>query len=155
MHKPIAEVINLIPDSSQQLRGISADQARTQMLSADPKQFGESVAGSYALVARDGQRVVLARSLDRPMRYFLAKVIDGPLLIVAERIDQIRDWLLAKGMAAQFHPTYTRMVPAFHASGRPCLRIGVTSASTETASRHRLRVHRIGAKANRPPARLS
>ena len=114
MHKPIAEVINLIPDSSQQLRGISADQARTQMLSADPKQFGESVAGSYALVARDGQRVVLARSLDRPMRYFLAKVIDGPLLIVAERIDQIRDWLLAKGMAAQFHPTYTRMVPAFH-----------------------------------------
>ena len=56
MHKPIAEVINLIPDSSQQLRGISADQARTQMLSADPKQFGESVAGSYALVARDGQR---------------------------------------------------------------------------------------------------
>lgn len=114
MPKPIAELVNLIPDSDQQLRGIDLPEARRRMLAQDPADFGTAIEGSYALVARAGQRVVLARSLDRPMRYFLAKVIDGPLLIVAERIDQIRDWLLARGMAAQFHPTYTRMVPAFH-----------------------------------------
>ncbi|MEZ5047969.1 MAG: asparagine synthase-related protein [Chitinophagaceae bacterium] len=114
MNKPIAEVINLVPEGSQQVRGMTVEALREQMLRSSPEQFGSLAAGSFALVARDGQRVVLARSLDRPLRYFLAKVIDGPLLIVAERIDQIRDWMLARGMAAQFHPSYTRMVPAFH-----------------------------------------
>ena len=70
--------------------------------------------GSFALVAQDGERVVLARSLDRPMRYFLAKSADGPVLIVAERIDEIAAELARRGWSAQFHPAYTRMVPAHH-----------------------------------------
>jgi asparagine synthase (glutamine-hydrolysing) len=45
--------------------------------------------GSFALVARDGQAVRMARSLDRPLRYFLAKRADGPMLVVADRIDTI------------------------------------------------------------------
>jgi asparagine synthase (glutamine-hydrolysing) len=70
--------------------------------------------GSFALVAQEGERVVLARSLDRPMRYFLAKSADGPVLIVAERIDEIAAELARRGWADQFHPSYTRMVPAHH-----------------------------------------
>ena len=70
--------------------------------------------GSFALVARDGERVCLARSLDRPLRYFLAKDASGPALVVAERIDEIQRALAAEGWSAQFHPTYTRMVPAHH-----------------------------------------
>ena len=70
--------------------------------------------GSFALVAQDGERVLLARSLDRPMRYFLAKAVDGPALIVAERIDEIAAELARRGWADQFHPSYTRMVPAHH-----------------------------------------
>jgi asparagine synthase (glutamine-hydrolysing) len=58
--------------------------------------------------------VVLARSLDRPLRYFLAKEPGGPLLVVAERIDAIRTFLEAEGHGDQFHPSYTRMVPAHH-----------------------------------------
>jgi asparagine synthase (glutamine-hydrolysing) len=58
--------------------------------------------------------VVLARSLDRPLRYFLAKETSGPLLVVAERIDAIRAFLEQEGYADQFHPSYTRMVPAHH-----------------------------------------
>ena len=58
--------------------------------------------------------MVLARSLDRPMRYFLAKATDGPVLIVAERIDEIAAELARRGWTAQFHPSYTRMVPAHH-----------------------------------------
>lgn len=48
------------------------------------------------------------------MRYFLAKQTDGPVLIVAERIDQIRAYLVEHGLADQFHATYTRMVPAHY-----------------------------------------
>ena len=49
--------------------------------------------GSYALVGVDGIAVRLARSLDRPLRYFLAKEADGPVLVVADRIDAIEGWL--------------------------------------------------------------
>jgi asparagine synthase (glutamine-hydrolysing) len=48
------------------------------------------------------------------MRYFLAKKEDGPVLIVAERIDTIHEWLKSEGLADQFHPSYTRMVPAHY-----------------------------------------
>lgn len=57
---------------------------------------------------------MLARSLDRPLRYFLAKAADGPVLVVAERIDEIAVELARRGWADQFHPSYTRMVPAHH-----------------------------------------
>ena len=56
----------------------------------------------------------MARSLARPIRYFLAKRAEGPCLIVAESIQQIRDTLAAEGLQDQFHPSYTRMVPAHH-----------------------------------------
>ena len=70
--------------------------------------------GSFVLVVQDGERVLLARSLDRPLRYFLAKAVEGPALIVAERIDEIAAELKRRGWADQFHPSYTRMVPAHH-----------------------------------------
>ena len=34
--------------------------------------------------------------------------------MVAHRIDAIRDWLDAEGLGEQFHPSYTRMVPAHY-----------------------------------------
>ena len=48
------------------------------------------------------------------MRYFLAKRHEGPALVVADRIDQIYDWLRSKKFDNQFHPSYTRMVPAHY-----------------------------------------
>jgi asparagine synthase (glutamine-hydrolysing) len=106
-------VINLIPDSSQRLWAGDLAAARGSLLAADPARMLE-VAGSFALVAQEGERVVLARSLERPLRYFLAKATDGPVLIVAERIDAIAAELARRGWAGQFHPSYTRMVPAHH-----------------------------------------
>src|SRR5205807_3126191 len=70
--------------------------------------------GSFALLAREGKTVRMARSLDRPMRYFLAKRHEGPALIVADRIDSIYKQLEVEGLADQFHPSYTRMVPAHY-----------------------------------------
>ncbi len=48
------------------------------------------------------------------MRYFLAKRQEGPVLVVASRIDTIYEWLKSEGLDGQFHPSYTRMVPAHH-----------------------------------------
>jgi asparagine synthase (glutamine-hydrolysing) len=106
-------VINLIPDTSQRLWSSDLTTARRSLLAADPAHVLE-IQGSFALVAQEGERVVLARSLERPLRYFLAKAADGPVLIVAERIDEIAAELGRQGWADQFHPSYTRMAPAHH-----------------------------------------
>ncbi|HMG12646.1 MAG TPA: hypothetical protein VK571_05705, partial [Gemmatimonadaceae bacterium] len=73
-HQPISRVINLISEDSQRLWSIDESEARGRLIAGD---IGAvlGIGGSFALVAQDGERVVLARSLDRPMRYFLAKSV--------------------------------------------------------------------------------
>jgi asparagine synthase (glutamine-hydrolysing) len=112
----IARVLNLVSDEDQQILNLSVADARRLLLSHDPGEVLR-IRGSFALLARDArdrQRVCLARSLDRPLRYFLAKESGGPLLVVADRIDALRDALEREGHGDQFHPSYTRMVPAHH-----------------------------------------
>ncbi len=111
--KPIARVLDLVPPESQRILNLSVEEARARVLAADPEGV-LGIQGSFALVAREGERVRLVRSLDRPLRYFLAKERTGPMLVVAERIDAIRECLEAEGYGEQFHPSYTRMVPAHH-----------------------------------------
>ncbi len=113
MNKYIAQVVNLIPDAAQHLWSCDLACARRALLTTDPASV-LAIDGSFALVAQDGERVVLARSLERPLRYFLAKAAAGPVLIVAERIDEIRAELERRGWGDQFHPSYTRMAPAHH-----------------------------------------
>lgn len=113
MDRPIARVLDLVPEESQSILGMGLEEACRRLLSADPAAV-LGIRGSFALAARDGERVCLARSLDRPLRYFLAKEAAGPMLVVAERIDEIRRCLEEEGYGDQFHPSYTRMVPAHH-----------------------------------------
>ncbi|MGH7680288.1 MAG: asparagine synthase-related protein, partial [Gemmatimonadaceae bacterium] len=110
---PVARVVNLIPPDSQRIWTASEAQARQRILDEDVNAIRD-LDGSFALIAQIGDTVKLARSLDRPMRYFLAKATDGPVLIVAERIDEIAAELARLGWSSQFHPSYTRMVPAHH-----------------------------------------
>src|SRR2546423_2520700 len=110
---PISRVINLIPADSQRLWGVDESEARRRLLASNLDAVLR-IDGSFALVAQDGERVVLARSLDRPLRYFLAKAVNGPALIVAERIDEIAAELARHGWSGQFHPSYSRMVAAHH-----------------------------------------
>jgi asparagine synthase (glutamine-hydrolysing) len=112
-YSTVSRIINLIPADSQRLWSVDETEARHRLLASDPDAV-LAIDGSFALLAQDGERVVLARSLDRPMRYFLAKAVEGPALIVAERIDQIKAELERHGWGGQFHPSYTRMVPAHH-----------------------------------------
>lgn len=113
MQKTIARVVNLIAAEDQQILNMEVEEAERLLLSDDPEAVLR-IEGSFALLARDGERVAMARSLDRPLRYFLAKEKDGPMLVVADRIDALRDRLEAEGYGDQFHPTYSRMVPAHH-----------------------------------------
>ncbi len=113
MSYPISRVINLIPPGSQRIWDLSEVDAKHRLLSSDTNAVLE-INGSFALVAQEGERVILARSLDRPMRYFLAKSTDGPVLIVGERIDEIAAELARHRWSDQFHSSYTRMVPAHH-----------------------------------------
>ncbi len=70
--------------------------------------------GQWAAVAKDGITVRLARTLGRPLRYFVAKHATGPFLVVADRIDAIAAWCVAQSLEEQFHPSYTRMIPAHY-----------------------------------------
>jgi asparagine synthase (glutamine-hydrolysing) len=109
----IERVVDLTEPEANQIYRLPVEEARELVLHGSAEQVGR-IAGSFALVARAGKTVKLARSLDRPLRYFLAKRQEGPVLIVAARIDTIYNWLKGEGLEGQFHPSYTRMVPAHH-----------------------------------------
>ncbi len=113
MHTQLERVIDLIDPAANQLYNIDAQEARRRVLSGDPAAV-RAIDGSFALVAVQGRTVRMARSLDRPMRYFLAKRAEGPALYVADRIDALQRALETDGLHGQFHPSYTRMVPGHY-----------------------------------------
>ena len=113
MQQYVERVVDLTEPEANQIYNLSVEDAR-QLLLDQPADAMRGVEGSFALLARSGKTVKMARSLDRPMRYFLAKRQEGPVLIVAARIDAIYRWLRSEGLEGQFHPSYTRMVPAHH-----------------------------------------
>jgi asparagine synthase (glutamine-hydrolysing) len=111
--RKVEQVVDLVDADVNRVHNMSVEEARARVASGLPEAVG-GIDGSFALVARDGDAVRLARSMDRPLRYFLAKRSDGPTLVASDRIDAIHDWLEREGLAGQFHPSYTRMVPAHH-----------------------------------------
>ena len=113
MLQPVSRIVDLLDPTVNRIGNMSVDEARRRVLDGDPAGV-RGIDGSFALVAAHGVTVRLARSLDRPMRYFLAKRHEGPALYVADRIDTLHDALAKDGLAGQFHPSYTRMVPAHY-----------------------------------------
>ena len=113
MNQYLERVVDLLDPNLNRITNGSVDDARARVLSGKPEEV-RHIRGSFALVAKEGKTVRLARSMDRPMRYFLAKRHEGPALIVADRIDALYAWLKSEGFESQFHPSYTRMVPAHH-----------------------------------------
>ncbi|MCP4175984.1 MAG: asparagine synthetase B family protein [Fuerstiella sp.] len=112
-HKYIERFVNLLDADANTLFNSTVDDAIEVLGSGDAQKLRQ-IAGQFALVHRNGHIIRMARSIGRPLRYFLAKQVDGPCLVVAERMDEIVQWLKAEGLDDQFHPSYTRMVPAHH-----------------------------------------
>jgi len=111
--KPISRIVDLLDPSLNVIHNMDVAEARRRVLSGDAGAV-RAIDGAFALVANDGVTVRIARSMDRPVRYFLAKRAAGPALFVADRIDTLHQALAAEGLADQFHPSYTRMAPAHH-----------------------------------------
>ncbi len=113
MEPYVERVVDLTEPEANQILNQTVEEARAAVLSGSADAV-RRIAGSFALIAREGKTVRMARSLDRPLRYFLAKRSEGPVLIVSHRIDAIYEWLKSEGLEGQFHPSYTRMVPAHY-----------------------------------------
>ncbi len=107
------DYVNLIDPKQNQIFNMSHDEAEQIVASGDPDKVRQ-IEGNFAIVTKVGQQVYMARSIGRPMRYFMAKQVAGPLLIVADRIDDIYDYLKEIGLEDQFRPDYTRMAPAHY-----------------------------------------
>ena len=110
---PVREVVDLTDPTSNIIFNMTIEEARARVLAGEPAGV-RAIDGHFALIAQKGQTIRLARSLSLPLRYFVAKRIDGPALVVAHRIDAIAAWLAEEGLFDQFHPSYTRMVPAHY-----------------------------------------
>ena len=112
-HAPIERLVDLLDPAADIILNMTRDEALARVASGDPAEV-RGIDGHFALDHRAGKQIRMARSLGRPLRYFIAKKAAGPVLVVADRIDAIHTWLEAEGLADQFHPSYTRMVPAHH-----------------------------------------
>jgi asparagine synthase (glutamine-hydrolysing) len=113
MDQYIERVVDLTDPRANRIYNMSLEEARERTLKGVAEAIRE-IDGSFAIVARSGKTVRMARSMDRPLRYFLAKREEGPALIIADRIDTIHQWLKGEKLDHQFHPSYTRMVPAHY-----------------------------------------
>ena len=109
----IERLINLVDPAGNLFLNMSADEALARVASGDPEQV-RAIDGQFALIHKQAKIIRMARSIGRPLRYFIAKQHAGPVLVIAERIDTIWNWLKQEGLDGQFHPSYTRMVPAHH-----------------------------------------
>ena len=119
MSEPIERLVDLTDPGLNRLYNMPVEAARAVVDRGDPSEI-RRIDGSFALVARSGKRVRMARSIDRPLRYFIAKRhtpaarVSGPCLVVADRISTIHDFLRSVELDDQFQPSYTRMVPAHY-----------------------------------------
>ena len=109
----IDRVVNLMDASGDVVLNMTHQQACQAVRGGDAEAV-RRIRGQFAICQQHGKTIRMARSIGRPMRYFLAKRAEGPALIIAERMSQILDQLKKEGLADQFHPSYTRMVPAHY-----------------------------------------
>jgi asparagine synthase (glutamine-hydrolysing) len=109
----VERLVDLIDPNANVLLNMTNEEAAAAVASGDPARV-RAIDGQFAIIQKQGHVVRLARSIGRPMRYFLAKQVAGPCLIVAERMEEIKKQLERDGLGDQFHPSYTRMVPAHY-----------------------------------------
>ncbi|MEZ5070866.1 MAG: asparagine synthase-related protein [Bacteroidales bacterium] len=112
-HQYINRVVDLTHPEKNTIYNMSHEEAVEIVRSGDVKRIRE-IDGQFALLSVEGKTIHMARSIGRPIRYFIAKLEDGPCLVVGERIDTIYDYLKQEGLAHQFRPSYTRMAPAHY-----------------------------------------
>ena len=112
-HQYVSNVIDLTSPEKNIIYNMTNGEAVDIVRSGDVEAV-RKIDGQFAIVSVEGKTIRMARSISRPIRYFIAKKAAGPNLIIAERIDVIYDYLKREGLDDQFHPSYTRMAPAHY-----------------------------------------
>jgi asparagine synthase (glutamine-hydrolysing) len=113
MNQYVEKVINLTDPAKNVIYNMTYEEAVNALRSGNTEEV-RNIDGQFSLISVDGKTIRMARSIGRPLRYFIAKRPEGPNLVVAERIDDIYNYLKEEGLDHQFHPSYTRMVPAHY-----------------------------------------
>jgi asparagine synthase (glutamine-hydrolysing) len=109
----VERLIDLVGPRETALAGASLVEVTEAVHAGDPARLA-ATDGHFAAVARDGQTVRLARTLGLPLRYFVAKMFHGPILVAADRIDRLYQYCCEEKIGWQFDPLYTRMIPAHY-----------------------------------------
>jgi asparagine synthase (glutamine-hydrolysing) len=109
----LEKVVDLTNPEKNVIYNMTHEEAVNIVRSGDVEAV-RKIDGQFSLISVDGKTIRMARSIGRPIRYFIAKRPAGPNLIIAERIDVIYDYLKKEGLEDQFHPSYTRMAPAHY-----------------------------------------
>jgi asparagine synthase (glutamine-hydrolysing) len=109
----ISKVVDLTNPSKNTIYNMTHEEAVEAVRSGNVEAV-RKIDGQFSIVSVDGKTIRMARSIGRPIRYFVAKVPAGPQLVIAERIDVIFNYLKKEGLDHQFHPSYTRMAPAHY-----------------------------------------
>ncbi|MGB5436255.1 MAG: asparagine synthase-related protein [Maribacter sp.] len=109
----VSKVVDLTDHDKNIIYNMSHEEAVAVVKTGDVEAV-RKIDGQFSLVSVEGKTIRMARSIGRPLRYFIAKRAVGPQLVIAERIDVIYNYLKEEGMEDQFHPSYTRMVPAHY-----------------------------------------
>jgi asparagine synthase (glutamine-hydrolysing) len=112
-HHYVANVVDLTNPKKNVIYNMTHEEAVNIVKSGDAEAV-RKIDGQFCLVSVEGKKIRMARSIGRPIRYFIAKKAAGPVLIIAERIDVIYDYLKKERLDDQFHPSYTRMAPAHY-----------------------------------------
>lgn len=112
-HEYVNRIVDLTDPSKNIIYNMSQEEA-IELVNSGDTQAVRKIDGQFALVAVEGKTIRMARSIGRPLRFFIAKLKAGPCLVLAERIDTIYNYLKQEGLDGQFHPSYTRMAPAHY-----------------------------------------
>ena len=109
----VSKVVDLTNPEKNVIYNMTHEEAVNIVKSGDVEAV-RKIDGQFSLISVEGKTIRMARSIGRPLRYFIAKRAVGPQLVVAERIDVIYDYLKKEGLDDQFQASYTRMVPAHY-----------------------------------------
>ncbi len=111
MQPGIERLVDCVGPRETALSGAALSEIEAAVRQGDVSRLCSSD-GHFAVAARDGQTVRLARTIGLPLRYFVAKRYHGPFLVVADRIDRLYEYCCEQKIGWQFDPQYTRMIPA-------------------------------------------
>lgn len=109
----VSKVVDLTHPEKNVIYNMTHEEAVNIVRSGDVEAV-RKIDGQFSLISVEGKTIRMARSIGRPIRYFIAKRAVGPQLVIAERIDVIYEYLKKEGLDDQFNPSYTRMAPAHY-----------------------------------------